>query len=124
MFLLFFLVLGSVYSQSNETVELSESNQTQDFKCSVGEAYLDDDENVVSIDFSQNYEKKGNITVLIDDEIYYNQPLKDKLQSLYDLPYEVWAGMDEKYPYYIDISRNQFDKPLTFGSHNILVKNI
>ena len=101
--LLLFLIVGSAYStddlnntgdetileSSQDTILESEQNdileeKNDDFECNVVDAYLDRSDSFILMGFGDTYNQSGNITVFIDNEVYYNSPLEDGID--YSLP--------------------------------------
>ena len=136
--LLLFLTVGSAYStddlnntgdetileSSQDTILESEQNdileeKNDDFECNVVDAYLDRYGSFILMGFGDTYNQSGNITVFIDNEVYYNSPLEDGIDYS-----EYVDRVPPKFTYCLNLGPCDLNKSLEFGVHNILVKNV
>lgn len=135
---LLFLILGTAYStddfnnsedetileSSEDTVLESEQDSileadNDDFECEIDDAYIDRSYSFILMGFGDGYNQTGNITVVIDDEIYYNAPLEDNIDYS-----EYVDRVPPKFKYCLNLGLGDLNKPLEFGTHRILVKNV
>ena len=136
-FLLIFLVMGSAYSSQDINCtdadeptltsihEEAISEESDDFNCSVaginvGEEY----EDFVRMEFTKDYDVKGNITVIIDDEVYFDCPMKDKLRNITDFYYDIfYEKYDGNFDYIAFIDVCELKQPVSYGNHTLAIKN-